>query len=763
MESHHRAVPANADVGADGQAELAEQVEQHGHGLGQYSDAGLADVEAYYVQSPSQSPSQSPPHRSASASPAATRLARGPSQLSYGTSNSFRTLKGVLKTSGLAGGPQRSLSGSETNPPPPRVALTDPMADMRQRNIDPVTGRPLTSRGTTPYATPVAMGSTSPQAVLPEPPQRAGEEEGGIGGERGGGEGGGGGGGGAGYFDAVSSTFVGSKEKDAATPISDTESVLSMGEDYNDEDEFNWSDDEAVEEAAKFEEALSNERRVRIGRFSLVAIFKFMCFTFLGNLIISIILIGPVLGLHFGYRPKSSDHSPVAEHRRYISDNVEAWFIWCSFNLHISWWLHAMVGILPRLVIEGIRLVWGSVNQRIKSLGEAYNTLKPAVTPILYAAAAWASWEVLFDPCYSLYSHGDPHGSRASYTYRIYQLMEFYFFITLTYCIEQMIIKLIAIHFHQTAYCERIVDVTNALKTFDTLKDHRPRNKKKGGKFIPGPGGQFYPTPDLQNIKKRFSSALASGNQSAAGSRPVSIDMTTVDISGPGTTPAVSSPLAQTPPALAGQHPPGTYGQRLRALRGQAGRLGSRATSMGRRGIRVGQTKALEMAKVAVQNPFDLLSSKTVGVSVDINSPTAAKRLAKTIFTSYRGSAKRAYLIPSDFEPAFSTPAAAAAAFAVFDRDGNGDVSQAEVKNTVLSVYKERRMLSRSMQDVNHAVHQLDSVFMFVLAIIILFEGMFSPLLPFSLSCAIPSTCVLCSAIDQYVHAQLYSHICSLP
>lgn len=71
-----------------------------------------------------------------------------------------------------------------------------------------------------------------------------------------------------------------------------------------------------MEEAAKFEEQLAQERKVRIGRFSLGAVFHFLCWTFLGNLIISIVLIAPVLGMHFGYRPDAGDHTGDADHKR---------------------------------------------------------------------------------------------------------------------------------------------------------------------------------------------------------------------------------------------------------------------------------------------------------------------------------------------------------------------------------------------------------------------------------------------------------------
>lgn len=125
-----------------------------------------------------------------------------------------------------------------------------------------------------------------------------------------------------------------------------------------------------------------------------------------------------------------------------------------------------------------------------------------------------------------------------------------------------------------------------------------------------------------------------------------------------------------------------------------------------------------------MNDPFNLLTNQGLGLSADVNNPREAKRLARSIFIAFRGQHKRSYLVPTDFEVAFPTPAEAKEAFAVFDRDGNGDISAAEIKTTVLSTYKERRFLSKSMQDVHHAVNQLDRILLFVAFIIVIFEAL---------------------------------------
>lgn len=66
--------------------------------------------------------------------------------------------------------------------------------------------------------------------------------------------------------------------------------------------------------------------------------------------------------------------------------------------------------------------------------------------------------------------------------------------------------------------------------------------------------------------------------------------------------------------------------------------------------------------------------------------------------------------MPSDFYPAFPDHETAESAFRVFDKDNHGDISRAELKTTLLKVYKERRFLSRSMRDVGEALKTLDNI-----------------------------------------------------
>jgi len=81
----------------------------------------------------------------------------------------------------------------------------------------------------------------------------------------------------------------------------------------------------------------------------------------------------------------------------------------------------------------------------------------------------------------------------------------------------------------------------------------------------------------------------------------------------------------------------------------------------------------------------------------------------------------RKYLIPSDFTPAFADATAAEAAFKVFDKDNNGDLSRTEIKSLFVKTYKERRFLAKSMRDVGEALKTLDHVLLAIAMIILFF------------------------------------------
>ena len=96
----------------------------------------------------------------------------------------------------------------------------------------------------------------------------------------------------------------------------------------------------------------------------------------------------------------------------------------------------------------------------------------------------------------------------------------------------------------------------------------------------------------------------------------------------------------------------------------------------------------------------------------------SAKKTARRLFENI--GAQRDVLLPDDFLPYFATKPDAEVAFALFDKDENGDISKKEMRSAVQRIYRERKALKASLDDMGSAVKKLDVVMLGVCLIIIL-------------------------------------------
>jgi small-conductance mechanosensitive channel len=115
------------------------------------------------------------------------------------------------------------------------------------------------------------------------------------------------------------------------------------------------------------------------------------------------------------------------------------------------------------------------------------------------------------------------------------------------------------------------------------------------------------------------------------------------------------------------------------------------------------------------------------------------RKLAQKLFETLSAvMPPRSHLIVEDFFPYFHSEAEAVstltslfpsviltfpqrAAFALFDKDGNGDISKKEMREAVQRIYRERKSLVASLKDVTSAVAKLDAVLLGVTTLIVLF------------------------------------------
>eukprot|EP00833_Pecoramyces_ruminatium_P016627 jgi/Orpsp1_1/1190659/evm.model.d7180000080360.1 len=82
-----------------------------------------------------------------------------------------------------------------------------------------------------------------------------------------------------------------------------------------------------------------------------------------------------------------------------------------------------------------------------------------------------------------------------------------------------------------------------------------------------------------------------------------------------------------------------------------------------------------------------------------VRNSSDAKKLARLIFEFLRPSDETQFLTLNDFLPFFNNEEQAQKAFAIFDVDKNGDISKFEIKNIIISIYKEKDDIEKSMRD----------------------------------------------------------------
>ncbi|KAI0704350.1 Mechanosensitive ion channel-domain-containing protein [Cytidiella melzeri] len=122
------------------------------------------------------------------------------------------------------------------------------------------------------------------------------------------------------------------------------------------------------------------------------------------------------------------------------------------------------------------------------------------------------------------------------------------------------------------------------------------------------------------------------------------------------------------------------------------------------------------VAAVIVEN-LGLIKNQRQG-----NTLYSASKLARKLFSTLSAVyPPRDHLLVEDFYPYFKSKADAQAAFAVFDKDGNGDITKKEMRDAVRRIYHERRALTASLKDVGSAVAKLDAVLLAVALLIFIF------------------------------------------
>ncbi|KAH9058802.1 Mechanosensitive ion channel-domain-containing protein, partial [Lactarius vividus] len=122
---------------------------------------------------------------------------------------------------------------------------------------------------------------------------------------------------------------------------------------------------------------------------------------------------------------------------------------------------------------------------------------------------------------------------------------------------------------------------------------------------------------------------------------------------------------------------------------------------------------ASEIAGSSVLQP----NSPQAMVLTALESANKTKLLARRIFFSFRKPG-RDYLVFQDISRFFPSLEVADSAFALFDRDGNGDVSLEETEQACGEFHREQLSIEHSMRDLDSAVGRLDNLLMSVYVVV---------------------------------------------
>lgn len=100
-----------------------------------------------------------------------------------------------------------------------------------------------------------------------------------------------------------------------------------------------------------------------------------------------------------------------------------------------------------------------------------------------------------------------------------------------------------------------------------------------------------------------------------------------------------------------------------------------------------------------------------------LNSTNGSQVLARRLYRTFAHEDSETVLA-DDLRPAFDNDDEADAAFTMFDKDLNGDISMEELEAVCVEIGRERKAITASLKDLDSVVSKLDGVFLFLVAVV---------------------------------------------
>lgn len=100
-----------------------------------------------------------------------------------------------------------------------------------------------------------------------------------------------------------------------------------------------------------------------------------------------------------------------------------------------------------------------------------------------------------------------------------------------------------------------------------------------------------------------------------------------------------------------------------------------------------------------------------------LHSTSGSQVLARRLYRTFAREETQT-VHPDDLNNAFDNDEEADAAFSMFDKDMNGDISMEELEAVCVEIGRERKSITASLKDLDSVVGKLDDIFMFLVGII---------------------------------------------
>ncbi|KAG6850604.1 hypothetical protein H0H93_011272 [Arthromyces matolae] len=344
------------------------------------------------------------------------------------------------------------------------------------------------------------------------------------------------------------------------------------------------------------------------------------------------------------------------------SIQVHVWSIWLTVTWAAACGTYLVVDAIPRFILLVVNLFGGHV-ERLKLQIELVMAVSGWLKLALDISWAWIILSVIR-------TVDKPTGS---YWVIINRVMQALFASSIILLVEKLFLQFVAINFHQKALAERLQENRLGLRALDKLSNTHVASNKRSPYTVRG----------------------QSKSPSAS-----------VDLLG-------STPRGHKPQNSRG----GSPSERDDPSAVQKNKL--------QKNIRARKNKAMTSIIVdqvgGAINAVALKSSRFNRMG-EVGGLHSARRLARKLFSALSDvNPPRFHLVVEDFYPYFRTTSEAHDAFALFDKDGNGDISRREMREAVQRIYRERKSLALGLKDVSSVVAKLDAVLLTVALVVIIF------------------------------------------